>query len=102
MSALTYVCKLQFVLDMQFVIQLASSGKCASRVLRLMVPELTSRAVSAFAATGADLNRLASSTPSIHDILGIKLLPFGPPSDRCNSIPTTSSLNAHTNRPGPN
>lgn len=48
----------QFVLDMQFVIQMASSSDCGSRTLHSLVPDLTSRAVHAFAATGADPLRL--------------------------------------------
>lgn len=43
---------------MQFVIQMASSSGCGSRSLHSLVPDLTSRAVHAFAATGADPERL--------------------------------------------
>lgn len=45
---------------MQFVIQMASSSGCGSRSLHSLVPDLTSRAVHAFAATGADPERLAN------------------------------------------
>lgn len=47
---------------MQFVIEMASSRGCGSRLLHFLVPDLTSRAVHAFAATGADPERLAYET----------------------------------------
>jgi hypothetical protein len=47
-------------MDMQFVIQMASNSGCSSRSLSSIVPDLTSRAVHAFAATGADPERLAN------------------------------------------
>ncbi|XP_073387073.1 exocyst complex component EXO84B isoform X2 [Physcomitrium patens] len=44
----------QFVLNMQFIIQMASSSGWGSRSLHSLLTGLTSRAVHAFAATGAD------------------------------------------------
>jgi hypothetical protein len=44
----------KFVLDMQFVVQLATHERCASRLMCSVVSELTSRAVNAYASTGAD------------------------------------------------
>lgn len=56
---------------MQFVIQMASSSGCVSRTLHSLVPDLTSRAVHAFAATGADPLRLANETDVRCDTLNI-------------------------------
>ncbi|XP_073392365.1 exocyst complex component EXO84B [Physcomitrium patens] len=44
----------QFVLDMQFVIQVAINGRFSSRHMRQVVNDVTARAVTAFAATGGD------------------------------------------------
>jgi hypothetical protein len=44
----------QFVLDMQFVIQVAMNGRFSSRHMRQVVNDVTARAVTAFAATGGD------------------------------------------------
>jgi hypothetical protein len=49
----------KFVLDMQFVVQLATHERCASRLMCSVVSELTSRAVNAYASTGADPDRSA-------------------------------------------
>ncbi len=49
----------KFVLDMQFVVQLATHEQCASRLMCSVVSELTSRAVNAYASTGADPDRSA-------------------------------------------
>eukprot|EP00246_Nothoceros_aenigmaticus_P002454 TRINITY_DN13325_c0_g1_i1.p1 TRINITY_DN13325_c0_g1~~TRINITY_DN13325_c0_g1_i1.p1 ORF type:complete len:784 (+),score=178.30 TRINITY_DN13325_c0_g1_i1:247-2598(+) len=46
----------QFVLDMQFVIQVASHGRYSSRHMRQVVSDIISRAVNAFATTGMDPN----------------------------------------------
>jgi hypothetical protein len=47
----------QFVLDMQFVIQVAINGRFSSRHMRQVVNDVTARAVTAFAATGGDPHR---------------------------------------------
>jgi hypothetical protein len=44
----------QFVLDMQFVIQVAINGRFSSRHMRQVVNDVTARAVTAFTATGGD------------------------------------------------
>ncbi|XP_024401017.1 exocyst complex component EXO84B [Physcomitrium patens] len=44
----------QFVLDMQFVIQVAINGRFSSRHMRQVVNDVTARAVTAFAAAGGD------------------------------------------------
>ncbi|XP_024397574.1 exocyst complex component EXO84B isoform X2 [Physcomitrium patens] len=44
----------QFVLDMQFIIQVALNGRFSSRHMRQVVNDVTARAVTAFAATGSD------------------------------------------------
>ncbi|CAM6081649.1 unnamed protein product [Calypogeia fissa] len=44
----------QFVLDMQFIMQVASHGRYSSRTMRQVVSDTTSRAVNAYAATGSD------------------------------------------------
>ena len=48
---------IQFVLDMQFVIQVAINGRFSSRHMRQVVNDVTARAVTAFAATGGDPHR---------------------------------------------
>ena len=50
-------CWFQFVLDMQFVIQVAMNGRFSSRHMRQVVNDVTARAVTAFAATGGDPHR---------------------------------------------
>jgi hypothetical protein len=47
----------QFVLDMQFVIQVAVNGRFLSRHMSQVVADISLRAVNTFAATGADPNR---------------------------------------------
>jgi len=56
---------------MQFVIQMASSNGCGSHMLYSLVPNLTSRIVHAFVATGADLERLAYEIEVRCDALNI-------------------------------
>lgn len=50
----------QFVLDMQFVIQVAINGRFSSRHMRQVVNDVTARAVTAFTATGGDPHRSVS------------------------------------------
>ncbi|KAJ7542602.1 hypothetical protein O6H91_09G002400 [Diphasiastrum complanatum] len=46
----------QFVLDMQFVIQVASQGRYSSRNMRQVISDIISRAISSFSASGIDPN----------------------------------------------
>lgn len=57
----TFCVCLQFYLDMKFVICFASQGRYLSRNLHRVVNEIISKAMAAFASTGMDPNRQATS-----------------------------------------
>jgi hypothetical protein len=67
----------QFVLDMQFVIQVAVNGRFLSRHMSQVVADISLRAVNTFAATGADPNSvllddewfLTSAQDALHKLL---------------------------------
>ncbi|KAG6555988.1 hypothetical protein Mapa_001928 [Marchantia paleacea] len=44
----------QFILDMQFVMQIAAYGRYPSRIMRQVINDLSTRAINAYFATGAD------------------------------------------------
>lgn len=69
-----YLCWLQFVLDMQFVIQVASHGRYSSRHMRQVVSDIISRAVNALATTGMDPNRWEEYASSLALSVHVRLL----------------------------
>lgn len=53
----TFILSHQFVLDMQFIIEMASHGRYLTRRIKAVIADIITRAVEAFSRTGLDPDR---------------------------------------------